>query len=388
MRGYPISSRWCYGHSDWRSSLLLGPAIAAIGNDPEEQGNFQPLHCRTSTEFGYLVLGPLIFTFISWLIQRARENNVEELFFLSRDGYFLKKIYEDIVVVTKSVKLPSSKYLFVSRRAVLPAAMHQTVDSDLLIGNGSYQGSVSNFFHVRLGLSVDRFLDARMANQEIRLPKDRSMLSSILQKYRHVIAEDCKTASENLSTYLLTSGFLFGPEQAIVDLGYSGTIQRCLQSHAGLGTQGFYLMTTPAVRNVETLGGLAHTCFDKRYDPVMPQPVNRGHLALEAIFAAPHGQVEGYLCRDGIVSPSYRPEPDTGTRFCELEMVANGISNYCTDMVNTFGSEVLYVDMPIDTAQAPFAEFLAGRIKPPSVLLQALVLEDNFSGKGLRQSFM
>jgi len=42
---------------------------------------------------GYEVAGPLAYAFARWMAQRAREHDIHRLFFLSRDGYLLEKVF-------------------------------------------------------------------------------------------------------------------------------------------------------------------------------------------------------------------------------------------------------------------------------------------------------
>ena len=54
--------------------------------------NKEPLSAEQ--RIGYTILGPLIVDFCQWLHVIRKENNLHKLFFVAREGFFIKKVYE------------------------------------------------------------------------------------------------------------------------------------------------------------------------------------------------------------------------------------------------------------------------------------------------------
>lgn len=83
-------------------------------------GHRSPRHIESDEpfwyEFGYIAAGPLFFGFVGWLLARAVEDRVERLYFLSRDGQILKRIYDHLSPLVENA--PPSEYLYASRRAL------------------------------------------------------------------------------------------------------------------------------------------------------------------------------------------------------------------------------------------------------------------------------
>lgn len=63
--------------------------------------------------YGFEVLGPLLFGFGVWLSNKVREADIKTLFFMSRDGFLIKKVFE--IIHEGAV---NCKYLCVSRRSL------------------------------------------------------------------------------------------------------------------------------------------------------------------------------------------------------------------------------------------------------------------------------
>ncbi len=55
---------------------------------------------------GYEVGGPLYFLFLHWILKQAREEGIERLYFLARDGYYLRQACE---VLTAQAGFPWSR---------------------------------------------------------------------------------------------------------------------------------------------------------------------------------------------------------------------------------------------------------------------------------------
>ena len=46
--------------------------------------------------YGFIYSGFLIYGYVNWIHKFAKENKIDKLFFLSRDGYILKKVYDEL----------------------------------------------------------------------------------------------------------------------------------------------------------------------------------------------------------------------------------------------------------------------------------------------------
>ena len=72
---------------------------------------------------GYNFLGPLICMFVHLVAQRCRENNITKVFFLSREGWMFKQVWEKTMpMLYPDGKLPQIEYLYVSRQALAGAS--------------------------------------------------------------------------------------------------------------------------------------------------------------------------------------------------------------------------------------------------------------------------
>jgi FMN phosphatase YigB (HAD superfamily) len=383
LRGYPMPTGWRAARSDWRAGIALGPAIAKIGNNPFAPNPLVPAKIETSYDFGYVILGPLVFGFLSWLIRNAREHEIDKLMFLARGAYFLHRTYSALAKAADGFAMPEASYLFVSRRATLPAALGANLDPSFVVnGLGGFHGTFGELLSSRLGLDTDRGFEAAAAGIQVKLPRDREKVIGLINEHLGQVEKHCIEAADLLRTYLSQEGFFSSERVGLVDLGYSATIQKALQMATGKGVNGYYFGTAPSARDVAKGGGEAFACFGEEKLGEPAPAIIKYSLLLEAFFAAPTTQVDGYR-RDGErVSPIYRDEPESGMHFKALQETADGFHAYCLDLVKVYGPEVLLIEVPAAEVEKPLRSLINGWGCIPSELKPALVVDDAFCGNG------
>ncbi|MCR5105190.1 MAG: hypothetical protein K6B68_12205 [Eubacterium sp.] len=119
----------CGDLTDWekaQSSLLLRSAHVMSANrffdnpfvefDQDSDYNANPYFV------GYAALGTHLLSLSRWVWDNCKRDGVDEVVFLSRDGYLVKKVYDKLASNT------DSKYLRVSRLSLMPVMINEKVD--------------------------------------------------------------------------------------------------------------------------------------------------------------------------------------------------------------------------------------------------------------------
>ena len=89
-----------------------------------------------------------LFLFINRLISKSISEKITDLFFLSREGKFLKQLYDSYVREYNLTDCPKSHYLYVSRKAVINATL-KDIDSEKFESLKVYDRlNVSKFLNV------------------------------------------------------------------------------------------------------------------------------------------------------------------------------------------------------------------------------------------------
>ena len=182
-----------------------------------------------SPEYGLCLLGtnvsgPVFYLYTLWLLNEAIKDKIDKLFFFSRDGHIIYKIAEIICdkLKERSIPCPELRYLYVSRRAVYPAAIYSEnakIILNIMLESPSNRASLLKFFE------LDELLDTTQSKSVI--VEKISSHEEYLKKLLDVSSRE----RQKLLTYLEQEGFL--PEQyriGVVDIGWAGSIQWAISS--------------------------------------------------------------------------------------------------------------------------------------------------------------
>lgn len=175
-------------------------------------------------EFGFNYYGKLHIGYCQWLEKLAREKNIDKFLFVSRDGYLLKKIYNNYFNTI------SSEYVYVSRLALSQIISMEDMDM-FLQQNFEPKVNRGNITIVRcleeLGLQilVEILKEQGIDVMEILNKENYSSIKHIIYKNRLIISsvfENARIAAKEYFTTILGNSKTI----CIVDVGWYGTCTR------------------------------------------------------------------------------------------------------------------------------------------------------------------
>lgn len=262
--------------------------------------------CHKSTSIPYTEYIVFYHTFVERLYEDARKNNIKDLFFLSREGQFLKKLfdsYQEFALIDKNLRI-KTHYLKISRQASLQIAL-----KDLEIEKFSYlQKKYQN-------LSIDDFLLAVNCSDELRNEivselnidskvniegffnssqfeelKQNNTFKDYYETHRKASHSAFKTYIESFNSNIETNGI------TLVDIGWGGTMQEAIYK--------FFNQTIPVTGYYLGLGEIYNIQPNtKRYGlnfSLMPYTNYNDYILManmqlyEQFSAADHGSALGY----------------------------------------------------------------------------------------------
>ncbi|MCI8640126.1 MAG: hypothetical protein HFG41_13565 [Coprococcus sp.] len=137
--------------------LKAGMFTARIFNSPFQFENENGKICITNIfDIAYLFFAPVICDFIVWFYENVHKKKLLNIFFCARDGYLIKKLYDELEGNAASV------YFLTSRIAAVRAGMENDEDIRYIEGK-SFDGSIGEELRKRFGISVD-IEDPRLKN--------------------------------------------------------------------------------------------------------------------------------------------------------------------------------------------------------------------------------
>lgn len=365
----------------WAADLVVGHAMLTLGRNPFLDRAGPPyLTLGSARAVGSVVFGPLMLLFLSWLIRQEAVGRVERLFFLAREGDFLVKIYRLMRERYGLRHLPEGRYFHVSRQVAIGAALGTGFRPDLVIGAGRYVGSLQGLLWNRASFTAPAHYS--LDRLDVRLPADAAVVERIMTDLRPEITAHGADLNARFRAYARQEGLDAGGLHAVVDVGYSATIQKMMQLALGQPLTGFYMTTFDTAQGVAQDGGAAFSCFSAGNEnpETSTLPVLAYGLAVEAFLTAPHGQVVGYETADERIAPLFKVDPRTPAEHAVLAEMHAGAEQYVTDTLDLYGPELLQADIPTRGPQEFLRLLMQGLIATPSEPMRMLGVEDDFCG--------
>jgi len=313
---------------DEKSMILLGPAVNYLFDSPLllEERVLQFNKKLSPYEFGYIALAPFLYLYMSHLYANHKGKR---LFFLARDGYFLKKIYEFFLQTKQITDQSSPEYLLISRRAILGATLKdETSLKHMVLELGPFQGKLSELIYNRIGLDRSFLKECTLEDFSISNKEDLHKAYKLLREHIDTINKHTNQEYKSYQEYLKRMKFYDTKKVVVVDLGYSGTIQNYLHKLTNQVIKGEYLVTTCRVKDVESQESSYHGYFVDKVDfeHNTSNPIYKYSLLLEAYLTSDKGQL---VCFSKENQPVYKKIDNNITK---QQRMTDGVMDYIKEM--------------------------------------------------------
>ncbi|MEW4410960.1 HAD family hydrolase [Clostridium sp. AN503] len=248
---------------------------------------------------------PEILYFISKLYLELIALDIPKVFFFSREGQLIKMLF-DIYQSSLNGKKIETEYLYISRKSILlPSLNDIEIETFQSIFRQFQHLTVSDFLN-NLSFSNDEaaeiYSECGIGTNEILSEKTRNVILGKLKKCeRFITLYDTKRNEQKkiFLDYLRSFGTVADSQNTItiVDIGWKGTIQDCLQKvvNGKYQIRGYYLGIVGkrfGIDNIHEKCGILFTDTPKKslnYDLF-----SRSYMFYERIFVADHGPVLRY----------------------------------------------------------------------------------------------
>lgn len=244
---------------------------------------------------GYRLYGPLLFQFIIWLRGEFVGNQINNVLFCARDGYYFQKAYQKLYPDDDTRK---SIYFYVSRKSLI----YPLLSSILCRGE-----RIDEFFSIMwinilprkftVKDLIDKFKftfseeDLKPYTTESVLSRDtvlhdctfKTFFMKLIKKNQKEILKE----GEAFLTYIKNLRFE-GSKTAIVDLGWHGSTQAVLEKILDKSLWGYYLSFCNDTLHFEHAKGYLANNLQEN------DSISLISTLLEVVFSAPHGSLRKY----------------------------------------------------------------------------------------------
>jgi predicted HAD superfamily hydrolase len=379
---------------DLNNQLTMG-LIVQRAYSPLFYDKFDPasLFPPTPNNLGYNVVGPLVLGFVSWLAEQAQRDLIDRLYFLAREGQSIKLAYDRWVDAFGG---PPSEYLVLSRRAATVPAIESHKDI-LSIARTNYStNEAKSFLNQRFGLELSRKRWDEIHRQTGWLPTRQLAIGNnqikqdvlqLLDAVREDIFAQAAVERPSLQAYLHEIGLDRMQRAAIVDVGYSATVQDRVSLLTNRPLHGYYMMTATQAHVVaDRHGSLVRGCFAENVKNDLTAPaIHRNSFTLEKLLGSNDGQVVRYVPQgNGRVTGVHRPLGPREQQGNQTRSdIRQGMLEYVDDAIRLRKDLYPAFCPPVHLPQEIFLAFVGALSPAENDVLETLLLDDFYCGHGL-----
>ena len=212
---------------------LIGLFIAEAFNNPfvlyHTDGRIE---VEDLQKYGYLFIGALITDFVLWAVKQLKTSGCKKVLFAARDGFLIKKLYDQYCKIYQISNMPQSLYFYTSRHVLINASMETEEDIRFLM-ELPYRYSPDQMLINKFGFS----------KEEILLYDEQKFKDKVEYGLAHkeLIFKRSKELKEKYKKYIALEELNSEDIYAFFDLVASGTCQYYLERMDMLNLRAYYL---------------------------------------------------------------------------------------------------------------------------------------------------
>lgn len=287
------------------------------------------------TEVGSSLAGPILYSYVRWILRESLKNGINRLYFVARDGWILKQIADKII--KKENYQINTAYIYGSRVAWrLPCYDGLNEDLSEIINYPSMKEVFSMEDLAKMyQLTLKELLSFLPEKTDVIKRKDQisrgeaDTVCKWLQEnetFRKYLVKNQEKNRKLVIRYLQQELDVSDDRYAFVELSGTGFTQQCLAKLL----RNFY--TGEVKTFFYSLGDIPENGCCKFFQ-FYPNDLKR-YFMLELMCRAPHGQVTGYKEENGIILPVLESGEGEGIKAYGIEEYRDAVLAYVECMEN------------------------------------------------------
>ena len=302
--------------------IKIGMFVANLFNSPFQfETEEKRIKVYRAFDMVYLFFAPVICDFVIWLYRQVKKEKLETIFFCARDGYLMKRLYDELGTNIKSV------YFLTSRTAAIGAGMETEADLGY-VEKMKFSGNLKEHLWQRFGI-------------EIKESEDVGGGSARLSDYSREILEAAVKKRRGYKAYISSLKLNTG-EIAFFDFVAKGTSQMYLGRLVPNHLKGFYFLQLDR-REMEKyeLDIVPFYKEEERESSI----IFDDYYILETLLTAPTASVTGFE-ENG--QPVYGKETRSRENIACFEEAQEGIWKYFTTYLAICPKEKMKTEKRLD----------------------------------------
>lgn len=359
---------------------------------PSKIYNRESLFDGKAYNIGFMGLGIFLVSFCLWLKEYSERNNIRNLYFLARDGYILKRVF-DSLFDPKDVSI-SSRYLISSRRMYSIPSIFNKKDLNVIFNN-SYTGKIDKFICNRLGLASNlekcliKLQDLKLIDSSDDVVTTNGdgliKLRMIVGALEDEILKEASTEREALCKYF-NATIDKEHKGALVDLGYNGSIAAYFNKITGCNFESINVLAdSSSLERTGIPADLMITGWANDQIPFVDYNFNLRNIIplFESLFSCKQNQAEKAIINS---KNQYEIvyindlESQSEKRLQFIEEVERGCLDFSEQFANFIPGEEIFFNLDCITSSKILARHFAQPLLFDLSIWDGIYFENNFAG--------
>lgn len=254
--------------------LMLGNVLSELFNDPfvlsKNRGKIEFDDIKMMSE---VCFSAITMQFLAYLIKTVKKEENAIILFVSRDGYYLHKIYQRLKTIKENRELPDAVYFYSSRKAASVAALINENDIQIICKSllQNKKENLKSYLEKRFEIIFPNTFNLLVSEALTKYGYDE-LVEKIL-KYKETILANAAIKRKNYKIYLKRLQLEQYEKVYLVDLVTRGTVayslERMLERPIYLISYGTLFMPNEYVYNMENVFSLYGNIYSySRFSPI------------------------------------------------------------------------------------------------------------------------
>lgn len=280
-------------------------------------------------KFGKDYFGPFLLGFVQWLDKKCCADEIEKVYFFSRDGFMMEKAYR-----AKDFGR-TVRYAHFSRKSIRQALLwhcHSFDESLEFLTDERYVslGKILDYYGIDESSQKDIYTEYKVDKElliEFNSIKENSLIKEIYNRNKNIINYNSKQQADLLRKYILQINMC--GKCAIIDIGWHGSMQYYLErffenANIEADLYGYYVGINPSY----DIRGMVRGYLFEPGEMLLYKSVMCFHGGFEKLFQSTEGSTAGYQEVDGRVYPQIKDYEYGDNLVSRITMWQNGAMEY------------------------------------------------------------
>lgn len=287
--------------------------------------------------FGYEVLGPILYSFITWIYKQTKTNKIEKLFFLARDAKIIMEAFQ----IKYSSEIPLY-YIHVSRKSVLKSVISFNNFEDIM---NRYKMMIKDTSNVNDLFTILDLKNKTLKSdfKKLNISLDENIIDLNFEKKELIfnfikkqLNKENKNQLKYLKQYLNENDFK--GNVALVDIGWNGTIQYYFDKlfFDVANINGFYYGVNynnkyNEYKKLKRFGYLFNQNINSDYQAIIALSLG----LFELMFLSTERSTIAYCSKENEIKPIYGASEYTDKNISKILLIQEKAKQFIKDVINS-----------------------------------------------------